>query len=67
MKWRISLTLCAATLATGCVNLPETKALITPVGVIGVHSFAPRHQTPRSIDIPTDAEKIAVNREQAKK
>ena len=38
-----------ATLA-GCINLPQTKALITPVGVVGVHSFAPQPQAPRSTD-----------------
>jgi hypothetical protein len=26
---------------TGCINTPNTKALITPLGGIGVHSFAP--------------------------
>jgi hypothetical protein len=38
-----------ATLA-GCINLPQTKALITPVGAIGIHSFAPRPEVPRSTD-----------------
>jgi hypothetical protein len=32
-----ALCICLA----GCINLPQTKALITPAGVIGVHSFAP--------------------------
>ena len=26
----------------GCVNTPATKALITPIGGVGIHSFAPR-------------------------
>jgi len=34
----------------GCINLPQTKALITPVGVIGVHSFAPPRPPPAGVD-----------------
>ena len=34
----------------GCISTPQTKALITPVGVIGVHSFAPPAPQPRTID-----------------
>ena len=30
----------------GCVSTPQTKALITPFGAIGVHSFAPAERTP---------------------
>jgi len=26
----------------GCINTPNTKALVTPFGGIGIHSFAPR-------------------------
>lgn len=26
----------------GCINTPNTKALITPIGGVGFHSFAPR-------------------------
>jgi hypothetical protein len=29
----------------GCVSTPQTKALFTPVGAIGVHSFAPVERT----------------------
>lgn len=41
-----ALCICLA----GCINLPQTKALVTPVGVIGVHSFAPPPPTKRSTD-----------------
>ena len=62
---RALLTYFAVILLTGCVNLPDTKALITPIGAVGVHSFAPRHTTPRSIDVATpDAQKIAANAKQ---
>jgi PBP1b-binding outer membrane lipoprotein LpoB len=30
-----------AMLMAGCVNTPNSKALITPVGAVGIHSFAP--------------------------
>jgi hypothetical protein len=33
--------LIATLMSAGCVSTPQTKALITPVGAIGVHSFAP--------------------------
>ena len=29
----------------GCVSTPQSKALFTPVGAIGVHSFAPVERT----------------------
>jgi len=35
---------------TGCLNLPQTKALITPVGVVGIHSFAPPRDPLRGVD-----------------
>jgi len=41
-----ALCICSA----GCINLPQTKALVTPLGVIGVHSFAPPPEAKRSTD-----------------
>jgi hypothetical protein len=58
MKVRISLTALlsfAVALMSGCVNLPDTKALITPVGVAGIHSFAPRQPAGPTDFRPADA------------
>lgn len=35
----VALTL--TLLVAGCVSTPNTKALITPIGGIGIHAFAP--------------------------
>jgi hypothetical protein len=42
---------------SGCINTPSTKALITPVGAVGIHSFEPQH----SVDgmPPPDADRVA--------
>jgi len=45
----LMLGVCSALLA-GCISTPQTKALITPIGVIGVHSFAPPREAPRSTE-----------------
>ncbi len=40
-------------IGTGCISTPQTKALITPVGAIGYHTFRPpqaRPPTPSEID-----------------
>jgi hypothetical protein len=50
MKVRIVVLGVLSVALTGCINLPQTKALITPVGVVGVHSFGPPRQLPRNID-----------------
>jgi hypothetical protein len=41
----------------GCISTPNTKALITPLGGVGVHSFAPP-QTPDLLP-PSDADGLA--------
>ena len=38
---RMYLMMTIGLLCAGCVSTPQTKALFTPVGAIGVHSFAP--------------------------
>lgn len=43
MKSLFAITVIAL-LSTGCVSTSHTKALFTPVGAIGVHSFAPTEQ-----------------------
>jgi hypothetical protein len=38
---------------SGCISTPQTKALITPMGAIGYHTFRPpqaRPPTPSEID-----------------
>jgi hypothetical protein len=43
-----------ATMA-GCINTPNTKALITPIGAVGVHSFAPPSDPNRMTPSKADA------------
>lgn len=38
---RMFPALCIALALSGCVSTPNTKALITPVGAAGYHTFAP--------------------------
>ena len=40
-------------LLCGCISTPNTKALITPVGAVGYHTFAPPDSPDRmrSIDL----------------
>ena len=40
----------------GCVSTPQTKALFTPIGAVGVHSFAPVERTPMS---PSEVDRLA--------
>ena len=54
----LSATLCGVLLA-GCMNLPQTKALLTPVGVIGVHSFAPPPPPASGVDFADPRRRMA--------
>ena len=47
-------------LLCGCISTPNTKALITPVGAVGYHTFAPPDRM-RSIDLE-GLEQVAVAR-----
>lgn len=49
-----SLTMIAfAAALSGCVSYGNTHALVTPVGVMGYHSFKPDNKgTPREIELP---------------
>jgi starvation-inducible outer membrane lipoprotein len=38
---RMYLMMTIALVCAGCVSTPQTSALFTPIGAIGVHSFAP--------------------------
>jgi len=49
--------MCAA--LAGCIDLPQTKALITPVGVVGVHSFAPRATDSNQLAPPDFRQRLA--------
>lgn len=44
MKARMLLLSAFGVLLAGCITTPQTKTLITPVGVVGIHSFAPPQQ-----------------------
>ena len=48
----------------GCISTPQTKALITPVGAIGIHSFAPPPVQPRNVDF-IDQRRLAQRAERA--
>lgn len=41
MKVRLVIASCLVAVLTGCVRLGSTNLLLTPVGVVGVHSFEP--------------------------
>lgn len=49
MKTRCLLILWAFLPMTGCISLPGggTNLLVTPIGVVGVHSFAPIQELDR--------------------
>jgi hypothetical protein len=52
--------ICASALIvglSGCINTSNTKALITPVGAVGIHSFEPERSPDRML--PPDAERVA--------
>ena len=48
MKARMLLLSSFGVLLAGCINTPQTRALITPIGAVGIHSFAPPREQPRS-------------------
>lgn len=53
MKLGMLGALISAAVLAGCVSTPQTKALVTPVGAIGYHTFAPpeaRRPSPSDID-----------------
>lgn len=55
----------AAALA-GCVSYGNTHALLTPVGVVGYHTFKPANSTtPREIRLPETPDRIAASSEPA--
>jgi hypothetical protein len=42
---------------SGCISTPNTKALVTPLGGIGYHTFAPQKNPNRML--PPDADRVA--------
>ena len=52
-----ALILLATILTAGCVSTPNTKALVTPIGAVGIHSFAPQKDPDRMP--PPDADGVA--------
>ena len=42
----------AAAALSGCVSYGNTNALVTPIGVAGVHSFKPQQNEVRDIRFP---------------
>ena len=43
---RTVILVVAATVFGGCISYPNTKALVTPIGAVGFHTFAPAERTP---------------------
>jgi hypothetical protein len=50
-------TLCVLFALSGCINTPNTKALVTPVGGAGYHTFKPT-SPPNRID-PSNVDRLA--------
>jgi hypothetical protein len=48
MKPRLVLIPCLGILLGGCISVGQSKMLVTPLGVAGIHSFAPQ-RTPDSM------------------
>lgn len=70
MKWlqHSFIALAAAVALGGCVSTPNTKALITPIGAVGVHSFAPtQKKSPDEMKAAREAEQrlARMNKDQA--
>lgn len=71
MKMRFLSTVAIVSVATaglsGCVSYGNTHALVTPVGVMGYHTFKPDNaNTPREINLPeqrTPPDRIAATNE----
>jgi len=64
MKLRLLVVPCAITAFAvslgGCVSYGQTRMLVTPVGVAGIHKFAPPNKTPDTL--PALPEKVADSR-----
>ncbi len=57
-RWFPTLcALCAWCALSGCVTTPNTKALVTPIGAAGYHTFKPKQPPPRVA--PDDVNRIA--------
>jgi hypothetical protein len=54
--FRTLMSITVAMMLAGCINTPNTKVVITPVGGIGFHTFAP-HKDPDRLP-PPDADSI---------
>ena len=66
MKMRLLKLVCSAAVITGvtgglsgCVSYGNTHALLTPVGVVGYHSFKPENAPARDLQMPRDPNQIA--------
>jgi hypothetical protein len=47
MKLRTLTFSCVVALLSGCVAFDRTGVLVTPIGIAGVHSFAPSESSSR--------------------
>ena len=67
MKVRLAMTVAVVSLTGalgGCVSFGNTDALITPVGVAGIHSFKPSDSA-RDINLPPqkNPDRVAANQQ----
>jgi hypothetical protein len=51
----------AGALLLGCVNTPQTKMLVTPIGAVGIHSFAPPERPPTVDDIERSRQRVTAS------
>ena len=58
MTHTLILALSALSLA-GCISYPNTKALVTPVGAVGFHTFAPPRQSPDEMSAAAQTQRLA--------
>jgi hypothetical protein len=55
--FRTFMTIVLAVAMAGCISTPNTKALVTPIGGMGIHFFAPQ-KDPNRLP-PPDAQRVA--------
>lgn len=53
---RALILMFSAVAMSGCISTPNTKAFVTPIGGIGIHSFKPERDPNR---MPPDAQRVA--------
>ena len=55
--FRTLMMTCVVVAMSGCISTHNTKAFVTPIGGIGIHSFKPERDPNRML--PPGAERVA--------